>query len=207
MVPKKPPKRKPPAARAKPKAVRKMVAKPPTETHVCSVCGKEADPCPQHPSAPRIPRSAWREPIRDHGDIVTAPAGTTEGQVAAKLAGIEDVPSLEELGKAKAPPWDPHAGHEVAPGREFGGEPEVMISTLVFIGVDRGGDFEDRVQSLVTLAETLEFKYVTATIGKFHMDAHLDNLDVIADEVQPEPDDEPDVDDDDAEPVLDEEPI
>ena len=33
---------------------------------------------------------------------------------------------------------------EVDPGREFGGEMEPMITTLVFIGVDRGGDFEDR---------------------------------------------------------------
>jgi hypothetical protein len=114
--------------------------------------------------------------IRDHGDIVTAPSHFSEGQIAAKLAGVENVPSLEELGKAKAPPWDPHAGHEVAPGREFGGEPEAMISTLVFIGVDHGGDFEDSVQSLVALAETLGFKYVTATIGHLDLGAHFDNL-------------------------------
>lgn len=141
-----------------------------------------------------------REPIRDHGDVVTAPAGTTESQVIANLAGTDKVPSLEELGRAKAPPFDPHAGHEVPPGREFGGEPEPMLTTLVFMGIDRGGTFEDSVNELVAAAEQLGLLYITATISHMDMESHLDRLDGIADEVQPtkiDTDDDEDLPDDD----------
>jgi hypothetical protein len=67
-----------------------------------------------------------------------------------------------ELGRpASRPEFDPHAG------REHGDAPEPMISTLVFTGVDRGGDFEDTVHQLVELAEGLGLTYVTASVAPF----------------------------------------
>jgi hypothetical protein len=106
------------------------------------------------------------EPIRDHGKVVTAPAGTPQQDVVDKLAGTDKVPSLDELSQAKAPAFDPHAGREVAPGREFGDEAEPMVTTLVFFGVDQGGDFEDAVHQLVAAAKDLGLHYITATVGK-----------------------------------------
>jgi hypothetical protein len=144
------------------------------------------------PKAARKP-----EPIRDHGEIVTAPAGTTEEQVLDRLTGADNLPPIgQELGRApSAPQFDPHAGHEVAPGREFGGDPEAMITTMVFIGIDRGGDFEDQVNELVTQAEKLGLLYITATISHMDLNKHMDNVGSVVEEVTPEPtidtDDEP----------------
>jgi hypothetical protein len=132
------------------------------------------------------------EPIRDHGKIVTAPTGTSEGEVIDKLTGADKLPPIgQELGRApSAPPFDPHEGREVAPGREFGDQPEPMISTLVFMGIDQGGDFEDAIQGLVATAEKMGLHYVTATVGRLDLDTHLDNLADIAEEVTPEEEDD-----------------
>jgi hypothetical protein len=147
-------------------------------------------PKKKKPAAKRAAKKKPAEPIRDHGDVVTAPAGTSQDQVIDKLTGADQVPSLDELSQAKAPPFDPHAGREMAPGREFGGDPEPMLTTLVFMGIDRGGDFEDNVNQLVTEAEKLGLLYVTATLSHLDLDRHVDNIGAIAEEL-------PEVDDDD----------
>lgn len=148
-------------------------------------------PRKKKPSAKRPAKKppVEHEPIRDHGDVVTAPAGTTEEAVVNKLTGADQVPSLDDLSQAKAPPFDPHAGREVAPGREFGGEPEAMVTTLVFMGIDRGGDFEDNVNQLVTEAEKLGLLYITATLSHLDFDRHVEHVADLAD-VLPEADDE-----------------
>jgi len=117
--------------------------------------------------------------IRDHGRIVTAPAGTPEEAVINKLAGADDVPSLDQLSQAKKPEFDPHAGRgeEVDPGREFGDTAEPMIATIVVMGVDHGGNFEDRIQALVNDAEKMALYYVTASIAKLDLHSHFTALD------------------------------
>jgi hypothetical protein len=134
----------------------------------------------------------FEDRIRDHGKIVTAPTGTSEDEVIDKLTGADKLPPIgQELGRApSAPPFDPHEGREVAPGREFGDQPEPMISTLVFMGIDQGGDFEDAIQGLVVTAEKMGLHYVTATVGRLDLDTHLDNLADIAEEVAPEEEDD-----------------
>jgi hypothetical protein len=131
------------------------------------------------------------ERIRDHGKIVTAPAGTSEQQVIDNLTGADQLPPIgQELGRPPAaPPFDPHEGREVEHGREFD-KPEPMITTMVFMGIDRGGDFEDRVQSVVNEAEKLGLEYVTATIGTLDLDRHVDLIADIAEEVEPDEDEE-----------------
>jgi hypothetical protein len=126
--------------------------------------------------------------IRDHGKIVTAPSGTSEKEIVDKLTGAADVPSLEELSRAKAPPFDPHAGREVEHGREFGDKPGAMFSTIVLMGVDRGGDFEDSIQQVLTFAETLGLKYITASVAPLDIDEHAERFMEITDEVIPEDD-------------------
>lgn len=162
-------------------------------------------PAPKKKKAKRVVKKA-PEPIRDHGDVVTAPAGTTQEAVLDKLTGADQVPSLQELSQAKAPPFDPHAGREMAPGREFGGEPEPMVTTLVFMGIDRGGDFEDNVNALVMEAEKLGLLYITATIGHLDLEQHVDNIGVIAEHIpedddDDEPEDKPETDEDLGEPI------
>lgn len=76
-------------------------------------------------------------------------------------------------------------------GREFGDQGEPMISTLVFVGVDHGGDFEDRVTALVNTADGMDLHYVTATIAPYDIDRQVDVISEIAEEVEPEDDDEP----------------
>ncbi len=147
-------------------------------------------PRKKKPAAKRTAKKKPAEPIRDHGDVVTAPAGTSQEQVIDKLTGADQVPSLDELSQAKAPPFDPHAGREVEHGREFGDTAEPMISTLVFMGLDYGGDFEDRVQSLVSEAEKVGLHYVTATVGKLDLHAHFEALDAMDTEGLDEGDDE-----------------
>jgi hypothetical protein len=68
-----------------------------------------------------------------------------------------------ELGRAAAlPDFDPHAREEeVDPGREFGDQPEARVTTMVFFGVDQGGDFEDTVQEVVNFAMERGLVYVT----------------------------------------------
>jgi hypothetical protein len=138
-----------------------------------------------------------REEIRDHGEVVTAPSGISQEEVIDRLTGADQLPPIgQELGrKASAPPFDPHEGREVAPGREFGGEPEAMVSTLVFMGIDRGGDFEDAIQGLVAEAEKLGLVYITATIGSIDLDQlgddSADMLGEIVHEIPNEDDDEP----------------
>jgi hypothetical protein len=103
-----------------------------------------------------------REQIRDHGKIVTAPAGTSESEIAAKLTGADQLPEIgQELGRApEKPDFDPHAGHEhVRP----------MVATLVFTGTDSGGDFEQAVQHLIETAEELGLIYVTAAVDTLEM--------------------------------------
>lgn len=129
--------------------------------------------------------------IRDHGKVVTALSGTPQSKVIDNLTGADKVPSNEELGRrAKAPGFDPHAG------REHGDVPEPMISTLVFIGTDEGGTFEDAVQKLVAEAEKLGLIYVTATVGPFDLDKHVGDVADIAEETMNFSQD----DDDDEEP-------
>jgi hypothetical protein len=142
------------------------------------------------------------EPIRDHSGVVTAPAGTPEKAVIDHLTGADQVPSLDELSQAKAPPFDPHAGREVEHGREFGDTAEPMLTTLVFMGLDYGGSFEDDVQALVSLAEKIGMHYVTATVSKLDLHAHFEALDEM-DRVTP--DDEDDDEDEPDEERLDEE--
>jgi hypothetical protein len=139
----------------------------------------------------------FEDRIRDHGKIVTAPTGTSEDEVIDKLTGADKLPPIgQELGRApSAPPFDPHEGREVAPGREFGDQPEPMISTLVFIGTDQGGDFEDAIHKLVDAAEGMGLHYITATVGSLDLDKHLDGLTVIAEEVNPEEEEEDDGED------------
>lgn len=134
----------------------------------------------------------FEDRIRDHGKIVTAPSGTSEADVIGNLTGADQLPPIgQELGrKPSAPPFDPHEGREVAPGREFGGESESMISTLVFMGLDRGGDFEDCIHQLVSQAEGMGLRYVTATIGALDLDKHMDNLEGIMEDLPEEDDDE-----------------
>jgi hypothetical protein len=148
------------------------------------------------------------EPIRDHGKIVTAPAGTSEEDIRDKLTGADKLPPIgQELGRApKAPPFDPHEGREVDPGREFGGEPEPMISTLVFMGVDQGGDFEDSIQQVVAAAKDLGLIYVTATVGALDLDKHVGDVADLAEATLSDyqDDDEPEDKPDDK---LDEEPL
>jgi hypothetical protein len=142
------------------------------------------------------------EEIRDHGKIVTAPAGTPESEVVDKLTGADKLPPIgQELGRAPEKPiFDPHAGREVEHGREHGDDPEPMISTLVFMGIDRGGDFEDAVHQLVAAAEKLGLEYVTATVGTLDLDKHVELISDIADEVEPEDDDDDEPEDADDEP-------
>jgi hypothetical protein len=162
-------------------------------------------PAPKKKKAKKAAKKA-PEPIRDHGDVVTAPAGTPQEAVIDRLTGADQVPSLQELSQAKAPPFDPHAGREVFPGREFGGEPEPMVTTLVFVGLDRGGDFEDAVQSLVNEAEKLGLKYITATVGAFDFDGNAENMADLQAEFGPvddddEPEEKPEPDEDLGEPI------
>ena len=153
--------------------------------------------------AKRVPPKKPPDEIRDHGDVVTAPAGTAEDVIVARLAGTDKLPPVgQELGRApKKPAFDPHEG------REFGDKPEPMLTTMVFMGIDRGGTFEDSVNALVTEAEELGLLYITATISHMDVESHLDRLDGIADEVQPttiDTDDEPELDgneDDYGEPI------
>jgi hypothetical protein len=142
-----------------------------------------------------------RDDIRDHGEVVTAPSGTSQEDVIDRLTGADQLPPIgQELGrKPSAPPFDPHEGREVAPGREFGGEAEPMVTTLVFIGLDRGGDFEDAVQGLVSEAEKLGLKYITATIGAFDFDGNAENMADLQAEFGPADED----DDDEPEDKLD----
>lgn len=138
--------------------------------------------------------------IRDHGKIVTAPSGTSEDDIRDKLTGADKLPPIgQELGRdPKAPRFDPHEGREVAPGREFGGVPEPMVSTLVFMGTDEGGTFEDAIQQLVRHAETLDLIYVTATVGALDLDKHVGDVADLAEATlsdyqdDNEDDDEPD---------------
>src|SRR3954451_1617695 len=135
-----------------------------------------------------------RDDIRDHGEVVTAPSGTSQEDVIDRLTGADQLPPIgQELGrKPSAPPFDPHEGREIAPGREFGGEAEAMVSTLVFMGLDRGGDFEDCIQQLVSTAEGMGLHYVTATVGRLDLDKHVDNIAVLTEEIpEDEDDDEP----------------
>lgn len=68
-----------------------------------------------------------------------------------------------ELGRPpSAPEFDPHEG------REFGGEAEPMISTLVFVGLDEGGDFEDAVNEIINFAESRSLLNLSASIGPTH---------------------------------------
>ena len=75
-----------------------------------------------------------------------------------------DIPPIGmELGRAPGlPEFDPHEG------REFGGEAEPMISTLVFVGLDQGGDFEDAINAIIDFAEGRSLLNLTATIGPTH---------------------------------------
>jgi len=147
------------------------------------------------------------EPIRDHGTVVTAPAGTPQETIIDKLMGTGDLPPHgQELGRPPAkPPFDPHEGREVDHGREFGGEMEPMVTTLVFFGVDQGGDFEDAVQGLVAEAEKLGLRYVTATVGRLDLESHIEAFTDIAEMTMT---DEEDDDEPEEKPErLDEEPI
>jgi len=119
--------------------------------------------------------------IRDHGKIVTAPAGTPQEQVLDSLTGADKLPPIgQELGRpASAPPFDPHAGREVEvdPGREFGDVAEPMIASIVVMGLDYGGNFEDRIQALVKSAEDMGLHYVMASISKLDLVTHFEALD------------------------------
>jgi hypothetical protein len=138
------------------------------------------------------PPPGSHEQIRDHGKIVTAPAGTSEQEIRDKLTGADQLPPIgQELGRPpSAPPFDPHEGREVEQGREHGDEPEPMISAMVFMGIDQGGDFEDYIQQVVTFAEKLGLKYLTATVGTLDLDKYMDDLADIAEVVEPDEDEE-----------------
>lgn len=148
-----------------------------------------------------------REPIRDHGDVVTAPAGTSQEAVIDKLTGADQLPPIgQELGRPPGlPAFDPHEGHEVPPGREFGGEAEPMLTTMVFMGIDRGGTFEDIVNQLVVAAEQLGLLYITATISHMDLEQHVDNIGVLAEHIPEDDDDDEPEDKPDDDEMLDEE--
>jgi hypothetical protein len=139
---------------------------------------------PAKRAAKKLDEWSTPEEIRDHGEVVTAPSHFSQEDVVAKITGIDQVPSLDDLSKAKAPPFDPHEGREVEPGREFGDVPEPMVTTLVFMGIDRGGDFEDRVEQLVNAAERNGLLYITATVGKLDLDKHVGHVADVAEAVQ-----------------------
>lgn len=169
---------------------------------------------PAKRAAPKKPKAVRRavptlerEDIRDHGEVVTAPSGTSQEAVIDRLTGADQLPPIgQELGrKPSAPPFDPHEGREVAPGREFGGEAEPMVSTLVFMGLDRGGDFEDCIQQLVTAAEEMGLRYVTATVGRLDLDKLVDNAGDIMEELPEDEDDDEPEDKPDGDEMLDEE--
>lgn len=128
--------------------------------------------------------------IRDHGKIVTAPAGTSEQEIQDKLTGADRLPPIgQELGRApEKPVFDPHAGREVEHGREHGDEPEHQISTIVLMGVDWGGDFEDYINRVVEFAQKIGLHYVTATVGVFDIDQHADDLTSMVNEATVESD-------------------
>lgn len=131
----------------------------------------------------------WSTPdeIRDHGKIVTAPIGTPQQAVIDVLTGADELPPVgKELGRdPRKPGFDPLAGHEVQPGREHGDEPEARVTTLVFMGTDHGGDFEDAVHQLVALAENLGLYYITATVGPLDIHKMVESLEEIAEETLP----------------------
>lgn len=108
--------------------------------------------------------------VSESGRAAAVRTGTSEREVAEALTGVDELPEKGmELGRPPArPDFDPRAEVEVEDA--FTGE--TVISTMVFVGVDEGGDFEKRLREIIAYAEGKDLFNLTVTIGALDGDIY-----------------------------------
>ena len=114
--------------------------------------------------------------IAESGRAAAVRAGTPDEEVAAALTGADQLPEKGmELGRPPGrPEFDPHAERNAIEAGMDDSDlvSETVITTMVFVGEDEGGDFERRLRDVIAYAEGKGLTNLSATMGPLDPDIY-----------------------------------